>query len=151
MGKTVDFLRDLFASGDLDGSGSLEKEEFMSLLDDESTMAKMQSLGLVEKKSVGLVDKHASSERNCAESSILLLFNLIDGDSSGSLSIEEVLSWFLEVREMVRQRELEDRFMRLGDGRQSLKQELGVTAKKSFGSKVSAIKRMTKATVKLVG
>merc|ERR1712217_281380 len=94
--------------------------------------------------------KHASSERTCAESSILLLFNLIDGDSSGSLSIEEVLSWFLEVREMVRQRELEDRFMRW-EARQSLKQELGVTARKSFGSKVSAIKRMTKAraTVKL--
>merc|ERR1712226_1651810 len=99
----------------------------------------MQHMGLVDKDK----DKQNDGEKSGAESSVVILFNLVDQDASGSLSIDEVLSWFLEVREMVRQRELEDRFMRAGSN-SSMKSEIAAVARKGFSKQVTNLKKLTK-------
>jgi len=98
--KAVTFLEHLFRSGDLDGSGTLEHDEFLALMRDATTREAMQAMGLsLDESGEGRIHP-----------SLQMLFQRIDQDASGSLSIDEVLHWFLELREMVRQRELEERF-----------------------------------------
>merc|ERR1711974_467960 len=42
-----------------------------------------------------------------------MLFQRMEQDGAASLAVEEVVAWFVEVREMVRQRELAERICKL--------------------------------------
>eukprot|EP00747_Dinoflagellata_sp_TGD_P093973 gnl/TRDRNA2_/TRDRNA2_165942_c1_seq2.p1 gnl/TRDRNA2_/TRDRNA2_165942_c1~~gnl/TRDRNA2_/TRDRNA2_165942_c1_seq2.p1 ORF type:complete len:629 (-),score=137.60 gnl/TRDRNA2_/TRDRNA2_165942_c1_seq2:45-1829(-) len=97
--KAAHFLVEMFQQGDLDDSGSLTKKEFLDLLGKKENIDAMQRLGLLE----GVTDKE----------SLEMLFRRVDDDHSGEITIDEMLQWFLNVREIIRQRELEDRFFKV--------------------------------------
>jgi Ca2+-binding EF-hand superfamily protein len=102
MDSTVNYLTELFSAADVDGSGYLDQNEFLLVISHPETLDKLQSLGVIR-----------AGDQVQLEHDINMLFCQIDEDDSRSFTIAEIVSWFAEVREMIRQRELEERVAQL--------------------------------------
>eukprot|EP00930_Biecheleria_cincta_P022335 TRINITY_DN16310_c0_g8_i1.p1 TRINITY_DN16310_c0_g8~~TRINITY_DN16310_c0_g8_i1.p1 ORF type:complete len:1606 (+),score=285.74 TRINITY_DN16310_c0_g8_i1:302-4819(+) len=78
--RAVSYLRKAFAQADQDGTATLDKAEFRALFAEPSTKKKMESIGL-----------------NGAD--VGDLFSLIDEDKSGQVTVDEVISGYLRMRD----------------------------------------------------
>lgn len=112
--KAVGFLRQLFEEADADGSGTLERQEFVSIIRNPENLAKMEAFGFSAAYEMGGMGGTQEAARANAEgldsfeSNMLLFFEEIDNDFSGRLTIDDVLSGFLRCRDMMRQRAVMD-------------------------------------------
>jgi Ca2+-binding EF-hand superfamily protein len=82
--RILAFLEQTFASADLDGGGTLDKQEFEVAFSEASVVKKLNRMG---------VDSEEINE----------LFEEIDADGSGEVTQEEVLEGFIEMRNPVNQ------------------------------------------------
>eukprot|EP00931_Biecheleriopsis_adriatica_P052251 TRINITY_DN30378_c0_g1_i2.p1 TRINITY_DN30378_c0_g1~~TRINITY_DN30378_c0_g1_i2.p1 ORF type:complete len:1630 (+),score=356.30 TRINITY_DN30378_c0_g1_i2:150-5039(+) len=78
--RVVSYLRKVFSEADDDGSGLLDKAEFLKIFESPSTKKKFESLGV---EAADVED----------------LFSIIDEDESGEVTIEEVITAFIKLRD----------------------------------------------------
>jgi Ca2+-binding EF-hand superfamily protein len=78
--KAMAFMRKAFTEADTDGNGSLDLQEFHALLEQSTVMKKLQALGVSPDEIRGL-------------------FEIIDQDSTRTVTVEEVIEGFITLRD----------------------------------------------------
>jgi len=108
----VHFLTDLFSDCETDARGGIDLDELVQLIEDPVTLQQLQKMGFVS---------DGSQERLMRD--LHMLFFKVEEDATRVLTVEDIVKWFVQIREMVRQRELEERVRRLNkvQGSKSLK------------------------------
>jgi len=109
---TVHFITDLFSNCETDARGGIDLNELLQLIEEPGTLQQLQKMGFV-----------SDGNQEQLTRDLHMLFFQVEEDTTQVLTVSDIVKWFVEVREMVRQRELEDRVKRINkvSGSKSMK------------------------------
>lgn len=98
--KAVMYMRNLFDEADVDGSGLLSRAEYTKVFRVPKNIEKLAKLGM-------LGACHDFENEQDMEDYLVLFFHDIDGDFTGTLSVQELVDGFINLRNEMRLRTLD--------------------------------------------